>query len=181
VDYQDIVHLVNTDPAAQALLAAPIPMRLAYVGLDGHPRTVPVAYLWDGKAFVFATETTSYKVRALAGHPEVAFTVDTNAPDTRAMITPALGPPVADFLPMILMVRGRASIEVKPGVPQEHVNASRRLVGDDEKWREWERIKREATAEMAVVTIIPTHVTVCDFVTRFPPPSEIEAVAHGAK
>ena len=32
--------------------------------------------------------------------------------------------------------------------------------------------------EMAVVTIEPTHLTVCDFITRFPPPAEHEKAAH---
>jgi hypothetical protein len=79
------------------------------------------------------------------------------------------------------MVRGTASIEIRQGLAQEHSDASRRVIGDDEKWREWERIKRETTDEMAVVRIIPTKVTVCDFVTRFPPPAEINAPAHGAE
>ncbi|GAB2701500.1 pyridoxamine 5'-phosphate oxidase family protein [Kitasatospora kifunensis] len=162
MDYLKIVHLVNTDPVIQTLLAAPIPMRLGYVGLDGHPRTLPVSYLWNGKAFVFATPPTAYKVKAIAAHPEVSFTVDTT-----------------DFTPLIMMVRGKASIEVKPGVPEEHIEASRRMVGE-EKMAEWERVKRESTDEMAVISIIPTHVTVCDFDTRFPPPVSVNARAHGA-
>jgi len=31
---------------------------------------------------------------------------------------------------------------------------------------------------MAVISIKPTHITVCDFVTRFPPPVEHERAAH---
>ena len=40
MEYQDVVHAVNTDPVVQALLAAPLPMQLGYIGLDGYPRTV---------------------------------------------------------------------------------------------------------------------------------------------
>jgi len=180
VDYPEIVHLVNTDPVAQTLLEAPVLMRLGYVGLDGHPRAVPVSYLWNGKAFVFASPTTAYKVRAIAAHPQVAFTVDTMAAEAREKVAATLGAPVADYTPLIMLGRGTASIEVRPGLPEEHIEASRRMIGDDEKMVEWERAKREHTRDMAVVTITPTHLTLCDFVTRFPPPVEINAPAHGA-
>ncbi len=44
------------------------------------------------------------------------------------------------------------------------------------------RVKRESTSEMAVITIVPTHVVVCDFVTRFPPPRTVDyAHAYGAE
>ncbi|HEY0698671.1 MAG TPA: pyridoxamine 5'-phosphate oxidase family protein [Micromonospora sp.] len=179
MDYPEIVHLVNTDPVVQTLLEAPILMRLGYVGLDGHPRSVPVAYIWNGKAFVFATPTTAYKLRAIAAHPEVSFTVDTMGAAERAKVAAALGAPVADYTPLIMLVRGKASIEIRQGLPQEHVDASRRMIGE-ENVDEWESHKREHTREMAVVSIIPTHVTICDFITRFPPPVEINAPAHGA-
>ncbi|MFE4600498.1 pyridoxamine 5'-phosphate oxidase family protein [Kitasatospora indigofera] len=163
VDHSKIVHLVNTDPVIRTLLEAPIPMRLGYVGLDGHPRTVPVAYLWNGRAFVFATPTGAYKVKAIAAHPQVSFTVDTT-----------------DFTPLIMLVRGTASVEIRQGIPQEHIDASRRSVGDD-RMAEWERHKRANTSEMALITIAPTHVTVCDFDTRFPPPAAVNSLTHGAE
>jgi hypothetical protein len=162
VDYQEIVHLVNTDPVIKTLLEAPIPMRLGYLGLDGHPRTVPVVYLWNGKAFVFASRTMAYKVRAIAANPRVSFTVDT-----------------AGFPPLLMIVRGTASIEIKQGVPQEHVEAARRSVGAD-NMADWERSSRETTPEMAVITIIPTHIIVADYETRFPPPVEVNVLNKGA-
>ena len=151
MDYAQIVELMNTDPVIQTLLDAPIPMRLAYVGLDGHPRSIPVVYLWNGKAFVFASPTGAYKVKAIAAHPEVAFTVDTT-----------------DYTPLIMMVRGTASMEIRQGIPQEYIDAARRIVRDEMK--AWERTVRRNMSEMAVITIVPTHVTVCDFDTRYPPP-----------
>ncbi len=179
MDYPQIVHLVNTDPVVQTLLEAPVLMRLAYVGLDGHPRAVPVAYIWTGKAFVFASPTTAYKVKAIAAHPKVAFTVDTMSAEARAKVAAALGPPVADYTPLIMMVRGTASIEIQQGLPQEHIDASRRMIGD-ENVPEWEHSKREHTKDMALISIVPSRVVVCDFITRFPPPTEINAPAHGA-
>lgn len=175
--HPEIVHLVNTDPVARTLLAAPIPMRLAYVGLDGHPRSVPVAYMWDGTAFVFASPPTSYKVKAIAAHPQVAFTVDTASDETRAQVAAELGPPVGDYTPLIMLGRGTASVEVRDGLPQEHIDASRRMVPDEEM-AEWERAKREATDSMAVISVVPTHLTLCDFITRFPPPNAGNATAY---
>ncbi|KXK63418.1 pyridoxamine 5'-phosphate oxidase family protein [Micromonospora fluostatini] len=179
MDYPEIVHLMNTDPVAQTLVAAPVLMRLGYVGLDGHPRSVPVSYVWNGSAFVFASPTTAYKVRAIAAHPQVSFTVDTMAAGPREKAAALLGVPAPAYTPLIMLVRGTASIEVRQGLPEEHVAASRRMIGDD-AMVEWERAKRAHTTDMAVVTIVPTHVTLCDFITRFPPPVEINAPAHGA-
>ena len=105
---EEIVETLNTDPFVQHLLQAPIPARLAYIGLDGAPRVVPVSYLWDGAAFVFASPPAWYKVRSLAANPRVALTVDTT-----------------DFPPLILSVRGVATIEYDQGLPEAYVEASR--------------------------------------------------------
>lgn len=79
-------------------------------------------------------------------------------------------------------VRGTASVEIRQGIPQEHIDASRRNIGDEAQMEEWMRVKRESTSEMAVITIVPTHVVVCDFVTRFPPPRTVNyAHAYGAE
>ncbi|GHJ49303.1 hypothetical protein Cs7R123_66450 [Catellatospora sp. TT07R-123] len=176
--YEQIVSLINTDPVAQTLLEAPVFMRLSYVGLDGHPRAVPVSYAWNGRAFVFASPTAAYKVRAIAAHPQVAFTVDTMSPEPRAKVIAQLGPPVADYTPLIMLVRGTATMELRQGLPWEHVEASRRMVGEA-SMKEWEHHKREHTSDMTVVTIKPTHVTLCDFITRFPPPVGVNIATHG--
>jgi hypothetical protein len=72
----DIVTTMNTDPVVQELLAAPIPARLAYIGTNGDPRAIPVSYIWNGAAFVFASPVTWAKVEAIRRHPRVALTVD---------------------------------------------------------------------------------------------------------
>ncbi|MFF1459366.1 pyridoxamine 5'-phosphate oxidase family protein [Streptomyces sp. NPDC058330] len=100
MNYAEILHLMETDPVIRTLIEAPIPMRLGYVGLDGHPRAVPVSYIWNGKAFVFATPTGAYKVKALTAHPQVAFTVDTTT-----------------YTPLTMNVRGTASVEIRQGIP----------------------------------------------------------------
>jgi hypothetical protein len=184
MDYPEIVELVNTDPVIQTLLAEPIPMRLAYVGLDGCPRSVPVNHLWNGEAFVFATPNAAYKVRAITANPLVGFTLDIGGPlarETRAKVSALIGPPppALDFCPMSVHGRGTATVEFTPGVPEEHIEASRRMAGDDEKWAEWARVRRTETSGMSLVSIVPTQVVVIDFVTRFPPPTEITVPAFG--
>lgn len=151
--YDEICEVLNNDPVVQELLEAPIPARLAYVTTDGEPRVIPVSYLWNGKAFVFASPPKWTKIKSLTANPKVAFTVDTT-----------------DFPPHVLLVRGIASIEYVDGVPDDYVEASRRIVGED-KMENWERIVREEIKEMALVTITPTWIKVNDFVTRFPGPS----------
>lgn len=185
MDYQDIVTLVNTDPVIQTLMREPIPIRLAYVGLDGYPRSVPVNHLWNGKAFVFASPSLAYKVKSIAANPKVGFTLDIGGPlglEVRSRISPLIGPPPPslDFCPMSMHGHGTATIEIAAEVPQEHIDASRRMTGDDEKWAEWARVRREEKSGMALISIVPAHLVVIDFVTRFPPPVDITVPAFGA-
>ena len=152
--YEGIVDTMNTDSFVRKLLQAPIPARLAYIGLDGTPRVVPLSYLWDGAAFVFASDPNWYKVRAMAANPNVALTVDSN-----------------DFPPLILSVRGVASIDYDQGLPEEYVEASRRIVGE-ERFPAWEAEVRAENRNMALIRITPTWLKVVDFETRFPGPSQ---------
>jgi hypothetical protein len=182
VDYPEIVHLIDNDPVVQTLLELPLPMRLAYLGLDGHPRSIPITHLWDGKAFVFATPTSTYKVRALRAHPQVGFSLDIGpgrtAAEARVKVSMKLGLPVAEFVPLGFLGRGIAEIEIVPGLAQVHVEAARRMLADDEKLEQWAAAEREYQKEMAVISIKPTHVRVIDFVTRFPPPAKLNHLAY---
>ena len=149
-----IVETMNTDPHVQQLLQAPIPARLAYIGLDGDPRVIPISYLWDGAAFVFASPPDWYKVRALAANPNVALSVDTN-----------------DFPPRSFSARGEAHIAFDQGLPEQYVEASRRIVGE-EKFPAWEEQVRSENRNMALIRITPTWLKVIDFETRFPGPGQ---------
>lgn len=151
--YEEIVELMNHDPVVQSLLEAPIPARLAYIGKDGAPRAVPVSYLWNGKAFVFASPVSWAKVEAMRLHPKVALTVDETT-----------------FPPSAFMARGAVSIEIVQGIPQEYIDASRRIVGD-ELMPSWEEEVRKQMSEMALISITPTWLKVVDFETRFPGPA----------
>src|SRR4029450_11268758 len=99
------------DALAQELLNSNIPARLAYTGLDGFPRAIPIGFLWDDAQFVMATGTNSPKMEALKANPQVALTIDTNA-----------------FPPHILLVRGSARVEIVDGVAPESLEGSRKFV-----------------------------------------------------
>jgi nitroimidazol reductase NimA-like FMN-containing flavoprotein (pyridoxamine 5'-phosphate oxidase superfamily) len=111
---QEQVTQVMNDPLAQELLNSNIPARLAYTGLDGSPRAIPIGFHWDGTRFVIGTATNSPKMQALRANPKVALTIDTNA-----------------FPPHILLVRGTASVEIVDGVAPEYLEGSRKYVAPE--------------------------------------------------
>src|SRR5687767_15933393 len=90
---RDQVLGVLNDPLAQELMQSRTPARLAYTGLDGSPRAVPLAFHWNGAEFVICTAPNSAKVPALAANPTVAMTIDTET-----------------FPPNALLVRGTATL-----------------------------------------------------------------------
>jgi hypothetical protein len=137
-------------PWARRLLASSVPARLAYTGLDGDPRVVPVAFGWDGSRVTVCTVVGSAKVPALRRHPRVALTIDTEG-----------------FPPKVLLVRGAVEVEVVEGVPQVYVEASRRLV-PPEAFDGWEAGVRALYDRMAVVTITPDRARLLDFETTLP-------------
>ena len=152
---------VLAKPIAQELLASSIPARLAYVGLDGDPRVVPVGFHWTGSALVIGTIPTSAKVPALRRHPRVAITVDTEG-----------------FPPHVLLVRGAATLEEVDGVPDEYIAASRKLVPAAE-FAGWEAGVRALYRSMVLVTIEPDHATLLDFETTIPRAVAELITAHG--
>jgi hypothetical protein len=92
------------------------------------------------------------KVRALQQNPRVAITVDTQ-----------------DHYPPrgVLLVRGTASLELVDGVPDEYVEASRKLVPDTE-FGAWEAEVRGLYEEMVRITITPHWAKLIDFETTIP-------------
>ena len=83
-----MVTQVLNDPLAQELLHSSIPARLAYTGSDGSPRAILIGFHWNGTHFVVCTVPHAPKVPALAAHPQVALTIDT---DTWRAAPPASG------------------------------------------------------------------------------------------
>lgn len=146
---ENIQHLLN-DPLAQELLTSKIPVRLAYAGLDGSPRVVPIWFHWDGERFIIGTLPNAPKVRALEKNPKVALTIDTDT-----------------FPPHILLVRGTARVTVIDGVAPEFLAATRKYLGE-EQGRAFETEARGIYKQMARIEIEPHWVKILDFETRVP-------------
>ena len=144
------VMTVLADPLAEELLTADLLTRVAYTGLDGGPRVVPLAVHWTGTEIVFGTIPDSAKVAALQADPRIALTIDT-----------------AGMPPKVLLVRGTATLETVDGIPEEYLAASRKQV-PDEDWTEWEAGVRGLYDRMTLVRIQPTWAKVMDFQTRAP-------------
>jgi hypothetical protein len=146
---EQLIQVMN-DPIAQELLNLNIPARLAYNGLDGFPRAIPIGFLWNGARFVMATATNSPKMKALKANPKVALTIDTNA-----------------FPPHILLVRGSAHVEIVDGVVPEFLEASRKYV-PPKQWEEFEKGVTALYKQQGRITIVPEWAKILDFETRIP-------------
>jgi nitroimidazol reductase NimA-like FMN-containing flavoprotein (pyridoxamine 5'-phosphate oxidase superfamily) len=146
----DMVMNVLTGPLAQEMLHSPLIARLGYNGLDGAPRVVPVGFLWDGTSFIVCTATMAPKVRALRTNPKVALTIDTDAQP-----------------PHILLVRGTANVEIVDGVPDEFLEASKKVM-PPEQWSAFEADNRALYPQMARITIQPEWAKLIDFETVLP-------------
>ena len=135
---------------AQQLLNGPEPARMAYVGLDGDPRVIPIGFWTEGERIVMGTLPKSAKVAALRTNPKVALTIDQGA-----------------FPPKVLLIRGAAEVELVEGVPDGYLNAGRKVM-TDEQYPEWVAGVQSLYDEMAVITITPTWVKLLDFETTIP-------------
>jgi Pyridoxamine 5'-phosphate oxidase len=150
---------VLSKPISQELLGSTIPARLAYTGLDGDPRVVPVAFHWNGAQLVVCTMPTMAKVRALRRNPRVAITIDTQE----------------QWPPRVLLVRGTASIDHVDGVPDEYVEASRKVT-PAEVFEDWETGVRGLYDEMVRITIEPDWAKLLDFENTLP--KAVEDLIH---
>jgi hypothetical protein len=137
------------EPAAELLRTATL-ARLAYDGIDGTPRVIPIGFLWTGDAVVVATHPTAPKFAALRARPRVALTIDTSDP-TRS-----------------LLLRGDAEVEVVDGVVPEYLEAAAKSM-DGEDLANFEANVRETYDQMARISIRPDWARYFDFTTgRFP-------------
>jgi hypothetical protein len=137
-------------PISRELLESSIPARFAYVGIDGDPRVVPIAFLHrDGEIVMFTLPGTA-KVPALRRNPRVSLTIDTES-----------------FPPRALLIRGTARVDVVDGMPDDFVTASAKLV-PAERFDEWERGVRALYERMAVITVRPDWAKLLDFETTLP-------------
>jgi general stress protein 26 len=147
------------DPIAQKLLQSTIPARLAYIGVDGTPRVIPIWFHWNGTRIVMATPTTAPKVKALSKNAKVALTID------------------SDTWPhKVLQVRGTAEVETVDGLVPEYVASAHRYFGKDQA-QAWAERAKKMFPQMARISINPSWVSLIDFEKRFP--SAIEKAMSG--
>src|SRR5262245_2167218 len=146
---QGDVGLLN-DPIAKELLQSAIPARLAYNGLDGTPRVVPIWFHWTGSEIVLGTPLTAPKVKALLKNSNVALTIDTNTWPHR-----------------VLQIRGAAQIETVEGVVPEYAAAAERYFGRDQG-QAWIQQAKKLFPQMARIAVNPIWVGIIDFEKRFP-------------
>jgi hypothetical protein len=137
-------------PYAQQLLNGSEPARFAYDGLDGDPRVIPIGFWVEDGKIVMATIPASAKVPALRKNPKVAITIDKGA-----------------FPPKVLLIRGTAAVEVRPGIPEGYLVAGRKVM-TDEQYVGWLEGVKGLYDEMAVITITPTWAKLLDFETTLP-------------
>jgi hypothetical protein len=136
--------------AAEEILRSATLARLAYDGIDGTPRVIPIGFLWTGEAVVVATHPTAPKFAALRARPRVALTIDTPSPARS------------------LLLRGDAEIDVVDGVVPEYFEAAAKsMQGDD--LTAFEASCRETYDRMARISITPDWARYFDFnAGRFP-------------
>lgn len=150
MDRKDIAEVL-AKPISRELLGSSIPARLAYVGIDGAPRVIPMGFWWTGEQVIMATVPKAAKVRALRQNPRVALTVDTQA----------------EWPPQVLLIRGAARVELVDGVPDHYVEASRKVV-PAEHFGGWEQGVRALYDQMALITVEPDWAKLLDFETTLP-------------
>ena len=141
-------------PLSQELLARDL-CRLAYVAKDGTPRSIPIAFTWNGAEIVLCTSKNAPKLHALRENPAVAITIDTEV-----------------HPPKILLVRGQVELDEVDGIPAEYLQMNGSYEMTAEQRVEWEAEVRSLYDGMVRVVIRPTWAKLIDFETTLPSPVE---------
>jgi hypothetical protein len=137
-------------PASEELLARDL-TRLAYVARDGTPRNIPIAFTWTGSQVVMCTSTNAPKLPALRQNPVVALTIDTEV-----------------HPPKILLIRGRAELDVVDGIPDEYLQMNGTYQMTAEQRAAWETEVRSLYDGMVRIVVTPTWAKLIDFETTLP-------------
>ena len=135
------------DPVVAGLLEGPNLARLAYTGLDGRPRVIPIWFtLLDGD-IVMVTGPKASKVRALEANNAVALTIDDARPPYK-----------------VLLVEGDAALEQIDGIAPEYEGITRRYLGAvADAYLSQLKIKRQVR-----IRVHPRSFRIFDFVKRYP-------------
>ncbi len=137
------------DPVVRALLDAPNLARLAYIGLDGRPRVVPIWFAEIDGDIIMVTGPKAEKARSLAANPAVAITIDSATPPYK-----------------VLLIDGDAALEHVEGMAPEYRPIVERYLGpaaDAYLGQLLPRVKRQVR-----IRITPNSHRIFDFVKRYP-------------
>lgn len=145
-------------PLSRELLARDL-TRLAYVANDDTPRTIPIAFTWNGAQLVMCTTKNAPKLPALRRRPAVALTIDTES-----------------HPPKILLIRGTAELDVVDGIPEEYLQMNGSYQMTAEQRVEWEAEVRSLYDGMVRIVVTPTWAKLIDFETTLP--SAVEELAE---
>ena len=146
----EITEVLNR-PLSQELLARDL-TRLAYVAPDGTPRNVPIGFTWNGTEIVMCTSKNAPKLPALRQNPMVALTIDTEV-----------------HPPKILLIRGRADLDVVDGIPNEYLKATSSYEMTPEQRVAWEVEVRSIYHDgMVRIVVTPTWAKLIDFESTLP-------------
>lgn len=145
----EIAEILNR-PLSRELLARDL-ARLAYVATDGTPRAIPISFTWNGTEIVLCTTKNAPKLFALRKNPMVALTIDTEV-----------------HPPKILLLRGRAELDVVDGIPEEYLQMNGSYEMTAEQRVEWEAEVRSLYDGMVRIVITPTWAKLIDFDTTLP-------------
>jgi hypothetical protein len=137
-------------PLSQELLARDL-TRLAYVSPDGTPRVIPIGFTWNGSQVVLCTTKNAPKLASLRRNPMVALTIDTEV-----------------HPPKILLIRGRAELDVVDGIPAEYLQMNGSYTMTPEQRVEWEAEVRSLYDGMVRIVVTPTWAKLIDFETTLP-------------
>jgi hypothetical protein len=137
-------------PLSQELLARDL-CRLAYVAKDGTPRSIPIAFTWNGAEIVMCTTKNAPKLHSLRDNPAVALTIDTEV-----------------HPPKMLLVRGRVELDAVDGIPEEYLQVNGSYEMTAEQRIEWEAEVRSLYDGMVRIVVKPTWAKLIDFETTLP-------------
>ncbi|WIV54987.1 pyridoxamine 5'-phosphate oxidase family protein [Amycolatopsis nalaikhensis] len=147
---QNEVTEVLDRPLSRELLSRDL-TRLAYVAQDGTPRAVPIAFTWNGTEIVMCTTKNAPKLPSLRANPMVALTIDTEV-----------------HPPKILLIRGRAELDVVDGIPEEYLRMNGSYEMTAEQRVAWEAEVRSLYDGMVRIVVTPTWAKLIDFENTLP-------------
>jgi hypothetical protein len=147
---QSTLDEVLNQPLSQELLARDL-TRIAFIALDGTPRSIPIGFTWNGSQIVMCTAKNARKLPALRRNPAVALTIDTEV-----------------HPPKVLLIRGQAELDAVDGIPEEYFQWNGTYQMTPGQRAEWEAGVRSLYDGMVRVVVTPTWAKLIDFETTLP-------------